>query len=108
LFPVERKKPGGSKAAKGEEVSARSGYFNSSTFPFTVTVNVAPRCERMACSMISGKHFVNLFACSQSASGPQLENRGRRTDTRGAILEIGALRRDSRSNENRALQVIPP
>jgi hypothetical protein len=41
-------------------------YFNGSIFPFTVTLNIAPRSEPMARSMISGKHLVNLFACSQN------------------------------------------
>ena len=44
-----------------------SGYFSDSILPFTFTVNAALRSERMACLMISGKHLVNLFACSRTS-----------------------------------------
>ena len=44
-----------------------SGYFSDSILPFTFTVNAALRSERMACLMISGKHLVNLFACSHTS-----------------------------------------
>src|SRR5438874_3148341 len=44
-----------------------SGYFSDLILPFTFTVNAALRSERIACLMISGKHLVNLFACSHTS-----------------------------------------
>src|SRR6266567_6661110 len=49
-----------------EEEGEFAAYFSASILPFTLTLNVAPHSERMAHSMISGKHLVNLFACSQN------------------------------------------
>ena len=45
---------------------AQKSYSSRSILPLTLTVNVAPRFDFIAWLIMSGKHLVNLFACSQN------------------------------------------